>query len=122
MLNNVAHKDLRVITRPSAEFGHRVASVITFPSEYGDVGREYPIFFRKDPTTSEFISVALLGLAQDENLFLETDEEGPAREHAGNVAAFPTAVIAQEKVLALVEAEQRDGLEFAADGFCPGHR
>ncbi len=61
MLNNVAHKDLRVITRHAAEFGDNVGSVLTFPTEYGDVQREYPIFFRKDAHTGEFQSVALLG-------------------------------------------------------------
>jgi hypothetical protein len=71
MLNNVAHKDLRVITRHGPEFGDNVGCVLTFPTEYGDVQREYPIFFRKDATSGEFISVALLGFAKDENLFLE---------------------------------------------------
>lgn len=74
MLNNVAHKDLRVITRHAAELGDNVGSVPTFPTEYGDVQREYPIFFRKDPASGEYSSVALLGFAKDENLFL--DENG----------------------------------------------
>ncbi len=65
LLNNVAHKDLRVITRPAPEFGDNVTSVLTFPTEYGDVQREYPIFFRKDAATGEFISVALLGLREE---------------------------------------------------------
>ena len=71
LLNNVAHKDLRVITRAAPEFGDNVTSVLTFPTEYGDVQREYPIFFRKDATTGEFISVALLGFEKNENLFLD---------------------------------------------------
>ncbi len=71
MLNNVAHKDLRVITRYGAEFGDNVGSVLTFPTEYADVQREYPIFFRKDAATGEYQSIALLGLEKDENLFLE---------------------------------------------------
>lgn len=74
LLNNVAHKDLRVITRHGAELGHEVGSVLTFPTEYGDIQREYPIFFRKDEARGEYVSVALLGLAPDENLFL--DETG----------------------------------------------
>ena len=49
----------------------------TFPTEYGDIQREYPIFFRKDPRHGESLSVALLGFAQDENLFLQ---DGMARE------------------------------------------
>ncbi|MDY6949591.1 MAG: SapC family protein [Pseudomonadota bacterium] len=71
MLNNVAHHDLRVIARYGAEFGDNVGTVLTFPTEYGDVQREYPIFFRKDPQTGEFQSVALLGFQPDENLFVE---------------------------------------------------
>jgi hypothetical protein len=71
LLNNVEHKDLRVITRLSAELGNNVGSVLTFPTEYGDVQREYPIFFRKDPASGEFQSIALLGFQNDENLFLD---------------------------------------------------
>lgn len=71
MLNNIAHKDLRVITRYSAEFGDNVGTVLTFPTEYGDIQREYPIFFRKDPATGEYQSIALLGFSKDENLFLD---------------------------------------------------
>ena len=41
------------------------------PTEFADVQREYPIFFRKDPSTGEFTSFALLGFSKDENLFLE---------------------------------------------------
>ena len=66
MLNNVAHHDLRVITRHGAEFGDNVGTVLTFPTEYGDVQREYPIFFRKDSQTGEFQSVALLGFQNQE--------------------------------------------------------
>jgi hypothetical protein len=99
LLNNVVHKDLRVITRQSAEFGHSVASVMTFPTEYGDVQREYPIFFRKDPGTGEFLSVALLGFARNENLFL--DETGwHANYIPGIVARGPFLIGFQEQDVA----------------------
>jgi hypothetical protein len=81
MLNNIAHKDLRVITRYGAEFGGNVGSVMTFPTEYGDLQKEYPIFFRKDAATGEFHSVVLLGLSKDENLFLS--------DNAWNAAYIP---------------------------------
>jgi hypothetical protein len=71
LLNNVEHQDLRVILRYGAEYGDNVATVLTFPTEYADVQREYPIFFKQDKTSGEFASVALLGLQEDENLFLE---------------------------------------------------
>jgi hypothetical protein len=74
MLNNIAHKDLRVITRHAPEFGDNIGTVMSVPTEFAELQREYPIFFRKDATTGEFMSVALLGFAKDENLFL--DERG----------------------------------------------
>jgi hypothetical protein len=74
MLNNITHKDLRVITRQAAEFGDNVGTVMAVPTEFAELQREYPIFFRKDANTGEYMSVALLGFSKDENLFL--DERG----------------------------------------------
>jgi hypothetical protein len=74
LLDNINHRDLKVITRYSAEFGDSVNQVQTFPTEFGDIQREYPIFFRKDPKTGEFQAIALLGFDKNENLFL--DETG----------------------------------------------
>jgi len=86
MLNNVTHRNLRVITRHAAEFGDDVGSVLTFPTEYGDVQREYPIFFRKDAATGEWFSVAVLGFQKNENLFLD---------QAGWHASYVPGVIAR---------------------------
>ncbi len=96
VLNNVAHKDLRVITRHGADLGDSVASVVTFPTEYGDVQREYPIFFQKDENTGEFFSIALLGFQKSENLFL--DENGwQARYIPAVVARGPFLIGFQER-------------------------
>lgn len=96
MLNNIAHKDLRVITRYGAEFGDNVGTVLTVPTEYGDVQREYPIFFRKDPNTGEYQSVALLGFEKDENLFLE-EAQWNASYVPGIVARGPFLIGFQEQ-------------------------
>src|SRR5262245_23762843 len=85
MLNNITHKDLRVITRFSAAYGDNVGTVITFPTEYADMQREYPIFFRKDPTSGEYQSIALLGFQKDENLFL--DENGWSASYVPGILA-----------------------------------
>jgi hypothetical protein len=63
-----------VITGYSASFGDNVATAMVVPTEFLHAQREYPIFFRKDPATNEFMAVVLLGLQKDENLFL--DEKG----------------------------------------------
>jgi len=96
MLNNIQHKDLRVVTRPGAQFGDNVGIVMTFPTEYADVQREYPIFFRKDPNTGEYSSVALLGLTKDENLYLDGDR-WDARYIPGLVARGPFLIGFQER-------------------------
>lgn len=96
MLNNIAHKDLRVITRYGAEFGDNVGTVLTVPTEYGDVQREYPIFFRKDPNTGEYQSVALLGFEKDENLFLE-EGQWNASYVPGIIARGPFLIGFQEQ-------------------------
>lgn len=70
LLDNITHQDIKVSTHYSANFGDNINSVITFPTEYGDIQKVYPILFRKDPESDEFQSVAMLGIEQDENLFL----------------------------------------------------
>lgn len=96
LLNNIAHKDLRVITRYGAEFGDNIGTVLTFPTEYADVQREYPIFFRKDAASGEYQSVALLGFEKDENLFLE-DGQWHAAYVPGIVARGPFLIGFQEQ-------------------------
>ena len=70
LLENVTHKDLRVRTGYSAEFGDNINMALVFPTEFAFVQREYPIVFRKD-TKSELQAFALLGLDKNENLFLD---------------------------------------------------
>lgn len=71
MLNNIAHRDLRVATGFGAEFGDSVGMVPAYPSEFAELQREYPIFLRRDPATGGWQAVALLGFEQHENLFLQ---------------------------------------------------
>ncbi len=70
LLNNVDHHDLRVITSADAAFGDAVNQVLLFPTEFEVAQRDFPIILRKD-TEGQLRPVALLGLGQDENLFLD---------------------------------------------------
>lgn len=74
LLNNVDHRDLRVIIDRSADYGDNVWYSATFPSEFRNVQRYYPVVFTRDPETGEFQAVALFGVEDGENLFL--DETG----------------------------------------------
>lgn len=70
LLDNVSHKDLRVKTGYSAEFGDNINTALIFPTEFTYIQREYPILFRRN-TSGEFQAIALLGLDKGENLFLD---------------------------------------------------
>lgn len=82
LLNNVDHKDTRIITARSAQYGDDVMFALTFPAEFRSVQAEYPILFHRDEA-GEHYPVALFGFEQKENLFL--DESG---WHAGYVPAM----------------------------------
>ena len=97
MLNNVAHKDLRVSIRYGAEYGDNVGTVLVFPTEFADVQRELPIFFRKDAATGEFHSVALLGFDKSENLFLRDDGRWEGSYVPGVLARGPFLIGFQEQ-------------------------
>jgi hypothetical protein len=99
MLNNIAHKDLRIITRFGAEFGDNVGTVQVFPTEFLEVQREYPIFFRKDPAGSGFQSIALLGFEKNENLFLN-GTQWEASYLPGVIARGPFLIGFQEQEVA----------------------
>lgn len=73
-LNNVLHKDLKINTRYSAQLGNNVDCVLTYPTEFSQVQREYPILFQKHPETGKFQSIVLLGIEPGENLYLNGDQ------------------------------------------------
>jgi hypothetical protein len=68
-LNNVDHKNLRVVTTRGAAYGDAVMSALTFPAEFRDLQTCYPIVFAQDGNGS-YDALALLGFEQGENLFL----------------------------------------------------
>jgi hypothetical protein len=72
LLNNVDHKDLRVITRRSAEFGDQVKGALTFCWEFRNVQAHYPIFFNKNTASGEIQAIAVFGFDDNENLFLDS--------------------------------------------------
>ncbi len=69
LLNNIDHKDLRVITTRSAAYGDDVKFALTFPAEFRNIQAHYPIVFHKT-ADGKFQSIALFGFQDKENLFL----------------------------------------------------
>ena len=72
-LNNIDHRDLRVVTERGAAWGDDIMSALTFPGEFRNLQAHYPIVFQKSADGS-VQPVALLGFQPGQNLFL--DERG----------------------------------------------
>ena len=70
LLDNVDHHDLKIVTRHGPEYGDAVNQALVVPTEYAELQRDYPIFFRQSDEGG-FESFVLLGLDPDENLFLD---------------------------------------------------
>lgn len=72
-LNNVTHKNLRILPGHGAGIGDNAILVNTFPSEFIRIQSHYPIVFRKSEQGLAFESFALMGFAAGENLFQTAD-------------------------------------------------
>jgi hypothetical protein len=101
MLNNVDHKDVRIITDRSAAYGDDVMYVMTFPFEFRSVQAFYPILFHLDER-GELYPVALFGFEAGENLFLD---------EAGWHARFVPAMIRRRPFLIGFQADKGQGGE-----------
>ena len=74
MLDNVTHKDLRVIRDYASVPAYDANVARVFPSEFIQLQTEYPLFFIRNKEAGNFEPVALLGFSDKENLFV--DESG----------------------------------------------
>jgi hypothetical protein len=74
MLDNVAHKDLRIQRHWRKGQGFDVNLARVFPIELGVLQAEYPLFFVRNSDSGHFETVALLGFDDDENLYLDQDQ------------------------------------------------
>lgn len=73
LLNNIDHKDLRIITRHGRGLDDSHAYVQTFAGEFRLLQAHYPIIFRKQSEAHPYEPIALFGFETDENLFLEEE-------------------------------------------------
>ncbi len=97
LLNNIAHRNLRVRTHFGPEFGDDIGMTPAYPTEWAQMQREYPLFLRKDSASGEWQSVALLGFEQHENLFLRDDGRWNAAYLPGAIAKGPFLIGFQER-------------------------
>lgn len=74
LLDNVTHKDLKILPGYCRGQGFDVSTVRVFPVEFGELQMEYPIVLTRNKESGQFEPVALLGLSKNENLFLDTHD------------------------------------------------
>lgn len=99
LLNNVDHKDTRVITERSAQYGDALMFAMIFPFEFRSVQAFYPILFHRDQR-GEMYPVALFGFEAGENLFLDD---------SGWHARYVPAMIRRQPFLIGFEAATQQG-------------
>ncbi|MCS5588202.1 MAG: SapC family protein [Porticoccaceae bacterium] len=100
LLNNVEHKDLKIDSNHSAEYGDNVNRALAFSSEFDDLHKEYPILFYKDAKADTFQAHVILGFEKDENLFLGDD---------GWLGNYVPAVLARGPFLIGFQSREVDG-------------
>lgn len=97
LLNNVKHKDLKILTHRGADVGDAVSGCVVYPTELNELQKYYPIVFQQQEDNS-WLLIALFGFENNENLFLE--------DNVWNAAYIP-AVIEREPFL--IGFQQREG-------------
>ncbi|KPJ79592.1 MAG: hypothetical protein AMJ58_11430 [Gammaproteobacteria bacterium SG8_30] len=70
LLDNITHRNLRVITDRSAWYGDDIAATLIFPLEFRRIQSEYPIAFQRNAETRGYEPIALFGFEERENLYL----------------------------------------------------
>lgn len=73
LLDNLTHKDLRIVTRRGAAWGDAVMTCPVVPQEFRALQAHYPIVFQRDDE-GDFQPIALFGLEAGENLFLDGEQ------------------------------------------------
>jgi hypothetical protein len=75
-LNSVEHASLRVIRKYSAALGDNVMTCLAFTTEMRTLQGTYPLLMQRIEGSAAPLPVALLGLENNENLFLCASESG----------------------------------------------
>jgi hypothetical protein len=71
VLSALKHRELKIRTETGESYGDNIQYAEIHALEFRSIQACYPIFFSKGNNEGEFISVALLGFENNENLFLD---------------------------------------------------
>jgi hypothetical protein len=74
-LDKETHKGKGAVTSRRHAFAAGLTGVYVVAAEFVQASRDYPVVFAQEPTTGEFLPLAITGLNQDDNLFVGDDGE-----------------------------------------------
>ena len=74
-LDKEIHKGKGVIATRRAAFASNLTGVYLLAAEFVQASRHYPIVFAQDQQSGEYLPIAVTGLNQDENLFVDASGE-----------------------------------------------
>ena len=89
-LDTTKHKNLRIVSQPSYHFAAKTNAVPLVGSEFAEAAKSYPIFFASNPA-GEIMPLALLGLRDEENLFVTPEGRWDAVYIPAFVRRYPFA-------------------------------
>ncbi len=106
LLNNIQHKDLRVITQRGAQWGDDFMSAPVTVDEFRKLQAHYPIVFQRDDQ-GDFVPAVLFGLQDGQNLFLN-DQGWDADYLPLSVQRLPFAIgIADDELRMMVDPDSK---------------
>lgn len=73
-LNNVIHKDIKVITERNEKLGDKQSLAHVFPIEFSQLQNDFPILLKRNSQGDAYEFVVLMGFEKDQNLFLNGDK------------------------------------------------
>jgi hypothetical protein len=106
ILNNIQHKDLRVITQRGVQWGDNFMSAPVTVDEFRKLQAHYPIVFQRDDKGG-FVPTALFGVTEGQNLFLN-DQGWDADYLPLSVQRLPFSIgIADDELRMMVDMDSR---------------
>lgn len=106
LLNNIQHKDLRVITQRGAQWGDDFMSAPVTVDEFRKLQAHYPIVFQPDGKGG-FVPSVLFGLQEGQNLFLN-DQGWDADYLPLSVQRLPFSIgVADDELRMMVDMDSK---------------
>lgn len=87
VLNRDQHRSVKIGAVSNYQFAARTNSIILTGTEFVEACKEYPVVFAQ--SGDRLVSVALLGVRENENLFVDADGKWDARYIPAFVRRYP---------------------------------